>query len=94
MKSCAASWFSFQFEESGLQRRVVARDNLGEDLAAEAGDVRGLTTAVGAGHGLAADDVERVPDDGMTVAESVVAGVLMEKAGQLTELRLRSRSFL
>jgi hypothetical protein len=61
---------------------VVARDNLGEDLAAEAGDVRGLTAAVGAGHSLPADDVESAPDDGMTVAESVIAGVPMEKAGQ------------
>lgn len=61
---------------------VIARENLGKNLAAEARDVRGLTAAVGAGHSLAADDVERAPDDGMTVAESVVAGVLMEKAGQ------------
>ena len=69
-------------EVSCAGRVVVARDNLGQDLAAEAGDVRGLITDVGAGHSLAADDVESAPNDGMTVAESVVAGVLMEKAGQ------------
>ena len=36
-------------EVSCTGRVVVAGDNLGEDLAAEAGDVRGLTVAVGAG---------------------------------------------
>ena len=61
-------------------RVIVAGDNLREDLAAEAGDVRGPASAVGAGHSLQADDVESSPDDGMTVAEGIVAGVLMEKA--------------
>jgi hypothetical protein len=69
-------------EVSGAGRVVVAGDNLGEDLAAEAGDVRGLTTAVGAGHSLPADDVESAPDDCMTVAESIITGVLVEKARQ------------
>ena len=68
-------------EVSCTGRVVVAGDNLGEDLAAEAGYVRGLTAVVGAGHSLPADDVESPPDDGMTVAESIVAGVLAEKAG-------------
>jgi hypothetical protein len=48
---------------------------LGEDLAAEGGDVRGLTAAVGAVHSLPTDD-------GMTVAKGIVAGVLMEEARQ------------
>ena len=63
-------------------RVIVSRDDLGEDLAAEAGYVRGLAAVVGAGHSLPADDVECAPHYGMTVAESVVAGVLMEKARQ------------
>lgn len=62
---------------------VVARDNLGKDLAAEAGDVRGLTTAVSAAHSLPADDVERATDDGMTVAESVAAGVSWRRLARL-----------
>ena len=63
-------------------RVVVARDELGEDLAAEAGDVRGLVSAVGAGDGLAADDVEDADGDAVLVAEGVVAGVLVQEAGQ------------
>ena len=39
-------------------RVIVAGDNLGEDLAAESGDVRGPVSPVGAGHSLPADDVE------------------------------------
>ena len=61
---------------------VVARDNLGKDLAAEAGDVRGLTAAVSAGYSLPADDVESAPDYGMTVAERIVTSVLVEEARQ------------
>ena len=61
---------------------VIARDNLGKDLAAEASDVWGLIAAVGAGHSLPADDVESAPDDGMTVADGIVASVLVEEAGQ------------
>lgn len=63
-------------------RVIVAGDDLREDLAAEACDVRGLAAAVGAGHSLPADDVEGAPDDGMPVAEGVVTGVLVEEAGE------------
>ena len=63
-------------------RVIVARDDLGEDLAAEAGYVRCLPSAIGAGHSLPADDVESAPDDGMTVAESIITSVLVEKAWQ------------
>jgi hypothetical protein len=68
-------------EVSCTGRVVIAGDNLREDLAPEAGDVWGLAAAVSTGHGLLADDMESAPDDGMTVAESVVAGVLVEEAG-------------
>ena len=63
-------------------RVIVAGDNLGKDLAAESGDVRGLTAALGAGHSLPADDVESAPDYGMTIAQGIVAGVLVKEARQ------------
>ena len=62
-------------EVGGAWRVIVAGDNLGEDLAAEAGDVRGPASPVGAGHSIPADDVESPPDYGMTVAEGIVARV-------------------
>ena len=69
--------------EAGGSRAVLgAADDLGEDLAAKAGDVGGLGSAVGARDGLTADDVEFAGGDAVAVAERVEAGVLVEEAGQ------------
>lgn len=69
-------------EGGGTRGVVVAGDDLGEDLATEAGDVGGLRSAVGACDALAADDVELADGDAVAVAERVEAGVLVKEAGQ------------
>ena len=61
---------------------VAAADDLGEGLSAEAGDVGGVMAAVGAGDGLAADDVEDAGGHGVAMAEGIVAGVLVEQRGE------------
>ncbi len=77
-----AELFGEDSEAGGVVGVVGLGDDLGEDLAAEVGDVRCLPTSVVACNGLAADDVEDAFGDGVAAAEWVETGVLMEEAGK------------
>ena len=68
-------------EVSRARGIVGARDDLGEDFGAEAGDVRCLVSTVGAGDDLAAQDVEDADGDAAFVAHGVVTGVFAQEAG-------------
>jgi hypothetical protein len=63
-------------------RGVVAGENLSEHLAAKTGKVRGITPPVCACNGLPTDDVEGAGGDVVRVAESIVASVFVERAGE------------
>lgn len=75
--------FGGEDTKAGCARRlVVARDHLGEYLAAETGHIGGLSASVRAGHGLPADHVERTDWDAMPCAESVETRIFVQQAGQ------------
>ena len=61
---------------------VVTGDDLGKDFASETCDVGRLASSVGAGDRLTADDVQAADGDAALVAQGVIAGVLVEDAGQ------------
>lgn len=61
---------------------VVAGENLSEHLAAKTGKVRGITSRVGASNSLPADDVEGAGGDVVRTAESVLASIFVERAGE------------
>ena len=69
--------------EVGRAGGVVEAGNvLGEHFSAEPGHVEDLMAGVIARDALAADDIERADEDGVSVAERVVAGILAERAGE------------
>src|SRR5580698_9348071 len=69
--------------EAGSSRRIVlAGDDLGEHLAAEAGDIRGLLATVGLGYSLPADDIEGTDGNAVASAHRIVARVLVQQAGK------------
>jgi hypothetical protein len=77
-----AKLFGEYAEVGGPCGVVGARDDLGEELAAETCDIGSLGSAVGTCDGLSTDDVELSHDNAVPVAERVEAGVFVEEAGE------------
>ena len=57
-------------QTAGARRVVIPRDDLCEDLAAKTGNVWRLTSAIGAGHPLPADDIRVRGRDAMLVTQA------------------------